>query len=204
MTLVDVLTVAAGAVLALVLVLPQARVRALLGNEDEVIADLADLERRAEAHKASNATDRDANGRGEYGPLAAILGTRAVQFERLEGTDVYRRGGYYFTVLLPDAYYLPVPAQSADVKPEFAEVSELIVAWPADPGRSGMRAYARWPGGVLLQHAIDGFPYTASPPFPRVPLVRRDAKGIRIADRYAFEDWKPPVFASGRREPKER
>jgi hypothetical protein len=191
--------VAAVAAIVLLLVVPQARVRGLLGNEDEVIADLEDLERREEEHRAKALTDADRDGKGEYAPLSAVLGTRAVQFERIEGTDVWRRGGYYFTVLLPDSYYKPVAAGSADVNVDYAEVSELLVAWPADPGRSGMRAYARWPGGTLLQHSIDGYPYTQDPPFPSAPLIHRDARGPRIADRYEFPDWRPPVFTSARR-----
>ena len=173
--------------------------RRLLGNEDEVIANLEDLERREEDHRTRAATDMNFNGKGEYAPLAEVLGTRIAQFERIEGTDIWRRGGYYFTVLVPNRDYLPVSASSAEVHPPYAEIAELLLAWPADPGRSGMRAYARWPGGVLLQHAIDGYPYSLVPPFPRVPLIQVDAKGPRVADRYAYEDWRPPVFASAHR-----
>ncbi len=28
------------------------------------------------------------------------------------------------------------------------------------------------------------------------PLVRRDAQGVRPADRYDGDDWTPPVFAT--------
>ncbi len=184
------------------LLVPQTRVRGLLANEDEVIADLEDLEQRAEKHRASAATDADGDGKGEYGPLGAALGPRVSEFERIEGTDVWRRGGYYFTVLVPDRNYHPVAALSPDAQGDYAEIAELIVAWPAEPGRSGMRAYARWPGGVLLQHAIDGFPYGLEPPFPRVALIRRDAKGARAAERYDGEDWRPPVFSAAKRVPK--
>lgn len=193
------LTVVAAAAIVLFLVLPQQRVRGLLANEDEVIADLEDLERREEQYRASAATDADGDGKGEYGPLGAALGSRASEFERVEGTDVWRRGGYYFTVLVPDRDYRPVSAVSTDVHCDYAEIAELLVAWPDDPGRSGMRAYARWPGGVLLQHAIDGYPYGLEPPFPRVPLIRRDAKGARAAERYDGEDWRPPVFSAAKR-----
>lgn len=181
------------------LLLPQARVRGLLANEDDVIADLEDLERREEKHRAGAATDADGDGKGEYAALGAALGARAAEFERIEGTDIWRRGGYYFTVLLPDRDYHPVAAASPDVHCDYAEIAELLVAWPAEPGKSGMRAYARWPGGVLLQHAIDGYPYGPEPPFPRVPLIRRDAKGARAAERYDREDWRPPVFSAAKR-----
>ena len=124
---------------------------------------------------------------------------REVQFERVEGTDVWKRGGYYFTVLLPNRRREPVPALSPEVHTDYAEVAELLVAWPADPGTSGMRAYVRWPGGQLLQHAIDGYPYTRDPPVPDAPLVAVAGGAPRPADRYDREDWRPPVFTTGRR-----
>jgi len=195
---IDALTLAAVAALVLIVVAPQVRVRRLLANEDAVIADLADIERREEKHKAACGTDRDGDGKGEYGALGDVLGERAGQFERIEGSDVWRRAGYYFAVLLPDREYKPVPATSPEVAPDYAEVAELIVAWPAERGTTGMRAYCRWPGGVLLQHAIDGYPYTLEPPVPSAPLIKRDGKGARPADRYDRPDWNPPVFATGK------
>jgi len=194
--MIDALTLACLATLVALVLAPQIRVREVLRSEDAVIADLADLERREEAHRTAGATDRDGDGRGEFAALGDVLGERASQFERIEGSDVWRRGGYYFTVLLPDREYKPVPATSADVAPDYAEVAELIVAWPSDPGTSGMRAYCRWPGGVLLQHGIDGFPYTREPPFPGAPIVKRDAKGPHPAERYYGDDWNSPVFAT--------
>jgi len=195
---VDATTLGALALLVVLVVAPQLRVRRLLRREDTVIADLADIERREEKHKAAGATDRDGDGKGEYGALGDVLGERAKDFERIEGGDIWRRGGYYFTVLLPDREYKPVAATSPDVAPDYAEVSEVIVAWPAEPGVTGMRAYCRWPDGSLLQHGIDGYPYTREPPCPSAPLVRRDAKGARPADRYDNDDWTPPVFATSK------
>lgn len=192
------LTFVAAAAIVLMLLLPQRRVRGLLDNEDEVIAELADLERRAEEARAKAATDADGDGKGEYAPLGTVLGARRAEFERVEGTDVWRRGGYYFTVLVPDRDYHPVSAISPEVHCDYAEIAEVLVAWPAEPGTSGMRAYARWPGGVLLQHGIDGYPYGLEPPFPRVALIRRDAKGARPAERYDGEDWRPPVFSAAK------
>ncbi len=197
-SLIDALTLVAVASLAMLVVTPQIRVRRLLANEDSVIAELADLERLEEKHKAAGTTDRDGDGKGEYGALGDVLGERAAQFERIEGADVWRRAGYYFTVLLPDREYKPVPATSPDVAPDYAEVAELLVAWPASPGTTGMRAYCRWPGGVLLQHGIDGYPYTLDPPFPSAPLIKRDGKGAHPADRYDRLDWNSPVFATGK------
>jgi hypothetical protein len=193
-SVVDSLTIVVVAALAMLVVAPRMRVRRLLANEDAVIADLADIERREDKYKASGATDRDGDGKGEYAPLGEVLGERASQFERIEGADIWRREGYYFTVLLPDREYKPVPASSPDVAPDYAEVAELIVAWPADPGTTGMRAYCRWPGGVLLQHGIDGYPYTREPPYPRAPLIKRDGNGAHPADRYDRVDWNAPAF----------
>jgi hypothetical protein len=195
-TAVDAMTVLAVAAIVLMLLVPQARVRGLLSSEDEVIVVLADLDKLEEAHRTSGKTDRDKNGVGEYAPLGDVLGARAPEFERVEGTDIWRRRGYYYTVLVPDSEYMPVPATDPRAPPAYAEVAKLIVAWPADPGRTGMRAYARWPGGVLLQHGIDGFPYGEDPPFPRVALVRRDAKGPHPVEKYDRKDWAPPVFST--------
>lgn len=195
-SMIDVLTLACLVTLVALVMSPQVRVRNVLAAEDAVIADLADLERREEAHRTKGATDRDGDGRGEFGALGDVLGERAREFERIEGSDVWRRNGYYFAVLLPDREYRPVAATSPDVAPDYAEVSELIVAWPSDPGTSGMRAYCRWPGGVLLQHGIDGYPYTFEPPVPNAPIVKRDAKGPHAADRYYGDDWNSPVFAT--------
>jgi len=188
------MTVAAVAGIVLMFVVPQARVRALLSSEDEVIVVLADLDKLEEAYRASAKTDRDGDGVGEYAALGDVLGARVGEFRRVGDTDVWRRRGYYYTVLLPDSEYMPVAATDAGVTPAYAEVAKLVVAWPADPGRTGMRAYARWPGGMLLQHAIDGFPYGEDPPFPRVALVRRDAKGAHPVERYDRKDWVPPLF----------
>ncbi len=196
LSLVDATTLTCVVALVALVVAPQVRVRALLEREDAVIADLADIERREEMHKASGATDRDGDGHGEFGALGAVLGERARDFQRIEGSEIWRRGGYYFTVLLPDREYKPVPANSPDVAPDYAEVAEVIVAWPVEPGVTGMRAYCRWPDGSLLQHGIDGYPYTRDPPCPAAPLVRRDAQGVRPADRYDGDDWTPPVFAT--------
>jgi hypothetical protein len=198
LTLIDALTLAGVATLVLLVALPRTHVRGLLRNEDEIIRDLADLERRQDARRASGATDRDHDGVGEYAPLGDVLEERRGEFERIEGADVWRRGGYYFTVLLPDREAKPVPATSASVHPDYAEVADLLVAWPASPGRTGMRAYCRWPGGVLLQHVIDGYPYGRDPPSPGAPLVRRDAAGAHPADRYDGKDWVPPVFGGAK------
>lgn len=195
-TAVDAMTVAAVAGIVLMFILPQVRVRALLSSEDEVIVVLADLDKLEEAYRAAAKTDRDGDGAGEYAALGDVLGARAGEFRRVGDTDIWRRRGYYYTVLLPDSEYMPVPATDADVPPAYAAVAKLLVAWPADPGRTGMRAYARWPGGLLLQHGIDGFPYGEDPPFPRVALVRRDAKGAHAVERYDRKDWAPPVFST--------
>ena len=193
------MTAAAVAAIVLMVLLPQQRVRALLSSEDEVIVVLADLDKLEEAYRASAKRDRDGDGAGEYGPLGDVLGARAAEFQQVEGTDVWRRRGYSYTVLVPDSEYLPVPATDPRAPPEYAEVAKLIVAWPEDPGRTGMRAYARWPGGVLLQHGIDGFPYGEDPPFPRVALVKRDAKGAHAIEKYDRKDWAPPVFSTQKR-----
>ena len=190
------MTVAAVAGIVLMFVVPQARVRALLSSEDEVTVVLADLDKLEEAHRASAKTDRDGDGVGEYAALGDVLGSRAGEFRRVGDTDVWRRRGYYYTVLLPDSEYMPVAATDAGVRPAYAAIAKLLVAWPADPGRTGMRAYARWPGGLLLQHGIDGFPYGDDQPFPRVALVRRDANGAHPAEKYDRKDWQPPQFPS--------
>jgi hypothetical protein len=195
-TSTDVFGVVALVALVLVVVVPQVRVKRLLTYEDEVIADLVDLERREEDHRAKGATDRDQNGKGEYASLGVVLGSRNGQFERVDDRDVWRRGGYFFTVLLPDREKKAVPATSPGVHAPYAEVAELLVAWPAEPGRTGMRAYARWPGGQLLQHAIDGFPYGDDPPIPDDPLIAIEGGKPKPAPKYDREDWRVPVMTA--------
>lgn len=198
-SVVDAITLAALVTVGLVIVVPRIRVRGLLDNEDAVIAVLEDLERLEEAHRASAATDADKDGRGEYAALSDVLSPESPGFERIEGTDIWRREGYYYTVLLPDRDKRAIAATSLAVHADHAEVAELLVAWPIDPGHTGMRAYCRWPGGILLQHAVDGYPYARDPPVPNAFLVARDAGGPRAADRYSGEDWRSPVFSTSKR-----
>jgi hypothetical protein len=193
LTMVDACLAVGALALVLAVVVPQWKVRAILRNEHAVVLELQELERLAEAHRASGATDADRDGKGEYAPLGSILAARESSFRQVDA-DVWERDGYLYAVLLPNRERRPVPGSSAQVVRDLAEVAELIVAWPAAPDRSGMRAYAKWPGGVLLQHTIDGYPYTRRPPAPDAPLVTVDADGTRPAERYDSQDWRPPIF----------
>jgi hypothetical protein len=199
LSLVDFLSLTAICGIALAIVLPQHRVRGLLGNEDRAIAALEELERHEEDHRAKALTDADSDGHGEYASLPAVLAGGAPKFERVEGTELLRRDGYYFAALLPDREKKPVPATSGTVWTDYAEVAEFLVAWPAQPGVTGMRAYARWPGGQLLQHAIDGYPYSRDPPAPDAPIIAIAGGVARPADRYDRDDWRPPVFGGAKR-----
>lgn len=199
LSLIDAISLTALAGIVLFIVLPQRRVRGLLRNEDDIIQYLGDLERREEAHRAAHRTDADHDGKGEYGPLGDVLGPVRAQYDRIEGTDIWRRDGYYFTVLLPNLDKRPVSALAPEVHPDYAEIAMLLVAWPAEPGRTGMRAYAIWPGGQLLQHAIDGYPYSRDPPAPGAPLIQYANGTPKPADRYDYKDWGSPAFTPGKR-----
>lgn len=86
-----------------------------------------------------------------------MLGERIADFEQVPGTDVWERGGYFFTTRLPGLKREPVESTSPDVVTDFAEVAFLLIAWPVEPGETGMRAYHTAAYGTL-QHAIDGYP----------------------------------------------
>ncbi len=201
MTMIDAAVVLVLVVLAAIVIVPQSNVRRMARAENAVIDLLTQLDRRIEEYRRSGATDADRDGRGEYASLAEILrdAPDRDEYVRIEGTDVWERSGWYFAVLLPDREKNAVAATAPQVHVDYAEVAKLLVAWPAQPGVTGMRAYARWPGGTLLQHSIDGYPYTRTPPVPHAPLVRIDAGVAAPADRYDGDDWNPPVFSVTRR-----
>jgi hypothetical protein len=68
----------------------------------------------------------------------------------------------------------------------------MIVAWPAEPGVTGMRAYMATPHGIL-RHQIDGYPYSGDPPAPEWPLVRFEGARVARGAPYVGNDWKAPA-----------
>jgi hypothetical protein len=193
-TAFDVLLVLALGALAALVLLPERQVRRVLAGEDRAVEDLVDLDRRLRDHQRASARDDDRDGVGEFAPLTEALGARRDDARRVGDTDVWVLGGYRFAVLVPGARKLPVLAGTPEAVPDYAEVAYLLVAWPEEPGTSGMRAYASTPSGIL-QHQIDGYPYGDRPPFPDAPMIAVEGARIRRADRYAGKDWAAPVRA---------
>lgn len=178
--------------LAAIVVVPQRAVKRIMDNEDRVIEDLRDLERRLVLSQKAAQRDRDGDGVGEYAPLSDILGARAAAARRVGLTDVWEMDGYYFAVMVPGPRKFPVLAGSEGDAPDFAEVSYMLVAWPAEPGVTGMRAYLETPQGVL-RHQIDGYPYGLTPPAPEWPLIQYEGEKVRRGPAYAGNDWKSPA-----------
>lgn len=199
-TLVDLVSLAAAAAVAAAVVGPQRRVRAVISNENQVIEDLRDLDQRLRAHQKAGRLDADGDGVGEYAPLGDVLASRASAAVRVGDAGIYELDGYRFAVMVPGGLRrAPVLAGSPDVVTDGAEVCYAIVAWPARPGETGMRAYIASPQGIL-RHQIDAYPYGLHadiPPAPEWPMVVYDGDRLR-ANVYDGDDWKSPVRLPGR------
>ncbi len=196
-SLVDLLILVVVAVLVAAVVLPRRRVDGIVRAENRAIAQLATIVELLEVHQAEAKTDEDRDGVGEFSDLGRVLGRGRADFTRVEGTDTWERDGFYYTVLLAGPEKSPVPATSGMVVADFAEIAYLVVAWPARPGVSGMRAYARRPDG-LLQHTIDGYPYGGAdePPLPPGDMIRGRRESPEAAPRQDSETWAPPIFST--------
>jgi hypothetical protein len=191
-TLFDLIAILAVVVIAALVVLPQRRVRHILSNEDRVVEHLRDIEQRLAKHRAGGGRDADKDGVGEYAPLTDILGDAAAAARRVGESDVWEIDGYLYQVMTPGGSKSPVPAGSAGAVPDYAEAAYIIVAWPAEPGETGMRAYLQTPFGVL-RHQIDGYPYGADAPAPDWALVRYEGARVVRGLPYAGNDWRSPA-----------
>jgi hypothetical protein len=178
--------------------IPRRTVRGILEREDRAVERLLEIEDRLRDHQRSAARDLDRDGTGEYAPLTDVLGPLRDGARRVGDSDVWVLDGYRFAVLVPGTSRRAVPAATADVVPDYAEIAFLLVAWPDEAGVTGMRAYAVTPHG-LLQHQIDGYPYGDSPPHPDAPMVVPDGARSRRADRYQGNDWRVPARAGRNR-----
>jgi hypothetical protein len=196
-TLVDTVSILAVLTLAAIVAVPQRRVREIMRNEDQIVADLRDFEQRLADHQQAAARDTDADGTGEYAPLGEILGARGSAAVATGAPGIYELDGYLFAVLVPGGRKTPVLAGSADAVTDWAEVTYAIVAWPARPGESGMSAYMATPHG-MLRHQIDGYPYDAAPP-PLTEWAMIDLAGEKPR-RAAYQGsaWRVPIRLPGR------
>lgn len=190
-TALDGILVLSLAAAAAIVVVPQRRVDRILDHEDEIVADLRDLDRRLAEHQKAARRDADRDGVGEYPPLDEVIGSRDAR--KLTDTGIWELDGYRFAVMTPGPRKLPVLAGTPGAPTDWAELSYLIVAWPAEPGVTGMRAYCRTPGGVLV-HQIDGYPYGDAPPHPEWTMIVTDGERVRRNGRpYDGGDWKAPA-----------
>lgn len=192
-TLIDALLMLTLAAIVAIVVVPQRRVKRIMDAEDRIVEDLRDIERRLEEHQKAGTRDADRDGIGEFGPLTAVLGSRAEAARRIGSTDVWELDGYRFAVLTPDSRKLPVLAGSPEEVTDYAEVAYVISAWPAEPGVTGMRAYCETPYGIL-QHQLDGCPYGDDPPAPGWEMISfEDGRPRRARPSANDGDWKSPV-----------
>lgn len=192
LTLFDGLLLVAIAGIVALVVVPARRVGRILEREDRAVANLHEIERRLRDHQRTAARDADRDGVGEFASLTEVLGPLADRARRIGTTDVWVLDGYRFQAFVPGGLKRPVPAGSPDAVTDWAEVAWLVVGWPADPGRTGMRAYAATPNGIL-QHQIDGYPYGDEPPFPDEQMVVVEGDRVRRRAGAASETWRPPV-----------
>lgn len=192
LTLMDVVLAAALLVLAFLAWLPGRRVESVIAREDAALAVLADLGARLDAFRERAELDRDGDGRGETPPLEILIGGDPGFRASADGT-AWEHGGYWFTVLVPGPDRLARrPTGTGPAEP--AEATYVLVAWPVDPGHSGMRAYLRTPLDGLLRHAADGYPYGGAdaPPVPRTALVQRHSGVLRPVSLRDPKVWVPP------------
>lgn len=193
-TWIDAVTLLAVAALAAIVVVPQRRVRRMMKNEDQVVADLRDLEQRLQEHQKSAGRDADRDGAGEYAPLGEVMGARADAARPAGTAGIHELDGYYFAVLVPGGRKTPVLAGSPDAVTDWAEVTYAVVAWPARPGETGMAAYMATPHG-LLRHQIDGYPYGTEPPWQQLDdwaMVDLSGERPRRAP-YSGSSWRVPI-----------
>ncbi len=198
--MIDVLIVVAVVALTLMIARPTRHVRGLIDAETRTLKEMAELTSRLEAHRNAVLTDTDDDGVGEFAALGAVLAERTSQFEQVGDTDVWSRGGYYFTVRLPGPKRQPLPAADPSVVADFAEVAYLLIAWPTEPGETGMRAYHTAVYGTL-QHAVDGYPYGGAdrPPVPPIKMVYGPRENPTPGSAPNLGNWAVPTFdVSGR------
>ena len=154
---------------------------------------LREVGERLDARRAAAQIDTDGDGRGETPPIGDVAST-ADGFRPGADGAASERDGYWFTVLVPGADRLPRRAGTAEVSTDGSEATYVLIAWPVDPGKSGMRAYVRTPLDGLLRHGIDGYPYGGpdAPPAPRHVLVERRAGLLQPVPLRDGEVWVPP------------
>ncbi len=188
----DVVLVVAVVALGVLTWLPWQRVRGVLAAEDVAMANMHLLDRALQEPRAAARRDLDGDGRGETPPIAAIA-AGIDGFEPSADGNAWRRDGYWFTVLVPDHERLPAAPRDDPALADPAEATYVLIGWPCEPGRSGMRAYLRSPLDGLLRHAVDGYPYGGPdrPPAPRVALVESRSGTLR-AVRLKSGLWVPP------------
>jgi len=202
-TLVDLTTLAAAGALGVLVLAPQRRVDTILREEETAVHDLRALEARLVEHRNAVGRDSDGDGVGEYASLTEVLGRDPGDAARVGTSDVWRLHGYYFASLVPGPQRTPVLAGSPSAVADFAELAYALLAWPAQPGVTGMVAYMASPQG-LYRHQIDGYPYDLEPPAPEWTMVVRDAEGVRRTGPYPEKDWLVPVLLPEQRQPRER
>ena len=184
--------------IGLLVVRPAWRVERVLVHEEAAWREVVALSERAEAARRGVVRDLDRDGVGEPPPLGVLVRGEGPRYAPGPGGQAWRCGGYWFALLTPGidrrAAFPTDEARLAD----YAEIAYAIVAWPADPGTSGMRAYLWTPADAkVLRHAVDGFPYGGAerPPLPAEPLVGREGgelRARRVHEPGADSPWKPP------------
>ena len=180
LTLLDAVLAGSMLVLAWMAWSPGRHIRDVLAAEDVATATLQDLATRVDQHRTGAATDVDGDGMGET-PAISVLVSESEGFRPDADGSAWQRDGYWFTLLVPGGDRLPHQPDGTEARADLAEATYVLIAWPVEPGVSGMRAYLRTPLDGVLRHAVDGYPYGGpdKPPAPRVALLERRAGTLR-------------------------
>jgi hypothetical protein len=152
--------------------LPSVRVGQVLEAEDRAVDFTRELASRVDDYRAEVKRDLDGDGIGETPPIGDVV-VPADDARTSPGGISIEKDGYWFTILVPGRDSLPIQPAPEVRLARLSATTYVILAWPVEPGVSGMRAYLRTPHSGLLRHAIDGYPYGDGdrPPPLRAPLV---------------------------------
>jgi hypothetical protein len=152
--------------------LPSLRVGEVLAAEDRAVDFTRELASRVDEYRADARRDLDDDGIGETPRIVDVIVPTGDAHPSPGGISI-QRDGYWFTVLGAGRDSMPIEPVDEARLARLSATTYVILAWPVEPGVSGMRAYMRTPHSGLLRHAIDGYPYGDGdrPPPLRAPLI---------------------------------
>ncbi len=167
--------------------LQHARVRA---NETAALAALRAIHTAQTSFRGSASRDSDNDSVGEYGFLQELLGQnrpgetnrhrRRLSFEFEKAKRAHRRHGYHFRIYLPAEDGTPIGGHFKlksinRVDGDLAESIFYAVAWPAERGTTGNRAFLLDYRGQIYETKVH--PYTGTKG-PRADLLCEQKRNL--------------------------